>query len=156
MSLIFLLFPLLELYTLIALGSAYGALTAIAWVVLGIFLGMSMIRRQGLSMIRQLQQDAETGLISARMLGDDLAVVTSGLLLIVPGLVTDIMAALVLIGPLRRRLAGIGSTERVTVSDTYRAQDSSPGRAQPDPGARDASIRDHNVTLEGDYRRLDD
>ena len=51
----FLLFPLLELWTLIELGSAYGALAAIGWVVLTIFLGISLIRRQGLSMIRQLQ-----------------------------------------------------------------------------------------------------
>jgi len=154
------LFPLLELYTLIVFGDEYGALTAIAWVVLGVFLGMAMIRRQGLSMIRQMQRDAQSGLISARMLGDDLAVVTSGLLLMVPGLITDVMALLVLIGPLRRRLVGSRGTERVTVHT--RASYRSPGDEagdRPGDGRGDKRRDGHdrgNVTLEGDYRRLDD
>ena len=150
MRLIILLFPLLELYTLIVLGDAYGALTAIAWVVAGVFLGMSMIRRQGLSMIQQLQRDAASGLVSTRMLGDDLAVVTSGLLFMVPGLVTDMMAALVLIGPLRRRIAGFGPTERVAVHGFERTHGGSGASGRSDEAA------DSQTTLEGDYQRVDD
>ena len=126
MQWIFLLFPLLELWTLIELGSAYGAMVAIGWVVLTIVLGLSLIRRQGLSMIRQIQREAEGGLVGARLLGDDIAVVTSGLLLMIPGLVTDVLAVLVLIGPLRRRLLGAAparfrSDARVTVTRRYTA-----------------------------------
>ncbi len=157
MQLLFMLFPFLELYTLIAFGAAYGALTAIVWVILSIMLGMSMIRRQGLSMIRKLQEDAERGLITSRLLGDDLAVVTSGLLLIVPGLVTDVMAALVLIGPLRRRLLS-GLTVRQTASSG--GSHTGPGQRTDRESFRDGAQRrpeePSNVTLEGDYTRLDD
>ena len=163
MQWIFLLFPLLELWTLIELGSAYGAMVAIGWVVLTIVLGLSLIRRQGLSMIRQIQREAEGGLVGARLLGDDIAVVTSGLLLMIPGLVTDVLAVLVLIGPLRRRLLGAAparfrSDARVTVTRRYTGDD---GRVYTEtrtvrrPAEGDADS-DGNVTVEGDYRRLDD
>lgn len=141
------LFLLVELWTLIELGSATSPLYAVAWVVLSIVIGMSLIRRRGLSMIRQMQRDAETGLVTPRLLSDDLAVVTSGLLLILPGLVTDCLAVVVLIGPLRRALARIlpvktRSSVHVHVTTGSRRRDGNSG--------------DEHVTLEGDYRRVDD
>lgn len=141
------LFLLVELWTLIELGSATSPLYAVAWVVLGIIIGMSLIRRRGLSMIRQMQRDAQTGLVTPRLLSDDLAVVTSGLLLILPGLVTDCLALVVLVGPLRRALARIlpvktRSSVHVHMTARTRRQDGAAG--------------DDNVTVEGDYRRLDD
>lgn len=151
----FLLFPFFELWTLIELGAATSPLLAIGWVVLGIVLGMSMIRRQGLNMIRQAQRDAaqrdaaqrdaQGGFITPRFLGDDLAVVTSGFLLMVPGLVTDVMALVVLVGPLRRGLLGVAPVE-VRRQAGFRA---GPG---PEPGARSAD----NVTIEGDFKRVED
>jgi UPF0716 protein FxsA len=143
----FLLLPFFELWTLIELGAATSPLLAVAWVILGVFLGMAMIRRQGLSMLRQVQQDSESGLITPRFLGDDLAVVTSGLLLVIPGLVTDIMAVLVLIGPLRRGLLRVAPVRTTMHVDMTAGRRSPPG---DDPPAQD------NVTIEGDFRRLDD
>ena len=155
----FLLFPLLELWTLIELGSAYGALAAIGWVVLTIFLGISLIRRQGLSMIRQLQADAQGGWITPRLLGDDLAVVTSGLLLIVPGLITDIAAVLVLIGPLRRRLLGVAplayrQSPDVTMTREYRAEDGSVYTETRSFSSEEGGSA--HITVEGDFKRVDD
>ncbi len=145
----FLLFPFLELWTLIELGAATSPLLAIGWVVLGIVLGMSMIRRQGLNMIRQAQRDAEGGFITPRFLGDDLAVVTSGFLLMVPGLVTDLLALIVLVGPLRRALLGIAPVE-VRRQASFRAE----FRSRADSGQ--AARADDNVTIEGDFQRVED
>ncbi len=171
MPLIFLLFPFLELWTLIELGAAQGAFVALGWVALTIFVGLGMIRRQGLSMIRQIQREAEGGLISTRFLGDDLAVVTSGMLLMIPGLITDCMAIIVLIGPLRRRLMGAAPAhfppvDRVTVTRRYtsdggktytetRTFTDSSTDSGTDSGTRSRND-DANVTVEGDFRRLDD
>jgi UPF0716 protein FxsA len=143
-----LLFPFVELWTLIELGAATGPLLAVAWVILGVFLGMAMIRRQGLSMLRQMQQDSESGLITPRFLGDDLAVVTSGLLLMFPGLVTDVMALVVLIGPLRRGLLKIAPART-----TMHVHMSARGQRRPDSPGQSA---DENITIEGDFDRLDD
>jgi UPF0716 protein FxsA len=151
MQWVFLLFPFVELWTLIELGDAIGPFLAIVWVFLGIVIGLAMIRRQGLSMIRQIQRDSETGLITPRFLNDDLAVVTSGLLLMIPGLVTDCLALLVLVGPLRRlltRFLPVQTRSSVHVRMYTRHPSGSRGR--------DADPEQDNVTVEGDYRRLDD
>ena len=143
MNWIFLLFPWLELWTLIQLGVETSALTALAWVFGTLVLGVAMIRRRGLRMIQQIQRDSESGLITQRFLGDDLAVVTSGLLLMVPGLITDCLALLVLIGPLRRGLLRMGPAR-------YRTEAHFTVKTRPGSKTQD------NVTIEGDYRRVDD
>lgn len=141
----FLFLPFFELWTLIELGAATSPLLAVTWVFLGIVIGVSMIRRQGLAMIRQIQQDSETGLITPRFLGDDLAVVTSGLLLMFPGLFTDCLALVVLIGPLRRLLLRTGPVRtRTRVHVHMDARRPPPGTSQD------------KVTIEGDYDRVDE
>ncbi len=145
----FLLFPFFELWTLIELGAATSPLLAIGWVVLGIVLGMSMIRRQGLNMIRQAQRDAEGGFITPRFLGDDLAVVTSGFLLMVPGLVTDLLALVVLVGPLRRGLLGIAPAQ-------YRSQASFHAEYRSDGAGSESTTSTDRVTIEGDFKRVED
>ena len=113
-----------------------------------------MIRRQGLNMIRQAQRDAahqnaEGGFITPRFLGDDLAVVTAGFLLMVPGLVTDTLALVVLVGPLRRGLLGIAPA-RYRSQATFRTE----YRAQGAP--REPDSPSDRVTIEGDFQRVED
>ena len=74
-----------------------------------------------------------------QLLVDDIAVGLAGLLLAIPGLVTDSLALLVLVGPLLRRLFGSASS----------AQRRSPPDPRQGPGTGDAPI-------EGEFRRLDD
>ncbi|MEP5766290.1 MAG: FxsA family protein [Halieaceae bacterium] len=142
---IILLLPWLELWTLIELGASTSALTALAWVFATLLLGLSMIRRQGLQVLQQMQRDADTGFFSPQLLSDDLAMICSGMLLMVPGLITDSLALLVLIGPLRRKLLGLGKWQVQSGTASYRQR--SP--ESPQSG-------DEPTTLEGDFRRLDD
>ncbi len=146
---IFLLLPWLELWTLIELGAATSALTALAWVAVSLVLGVGLIRRQGEGMLRRIQeQQATGGFFSPQWMMDDLALVGSGLLLMVPGLITDTLAVVFAIAPLRRLLVrslGIRSVDtghysgQFTVEGEYeveaadtRAQDSSqPGNSRP-------------------------
>lgn len=131
------LLPWLELITLIQLGIATSALSAVAYVMLTFVLGLALIRRQGESIFAQVQQG---GPVATRLLVDDMAMGLAGLLLLIPGLITDLCALLVLIGPLRRRIVR-----------SFGGQD-----AKPQESARpfDAQER-HGETLEGEYRRVD-
>ena len=110
---IILLLPWLELWTLIELGAATSGLTALAWVLLGMIFGTALIRRQGEGMMRRLQElQSGAGIVSARWMMDDLALAGTGLLLVIPGLITDFLAIVLAIGPLRRglrRLLGIST-----------------------------------------------
>ena len=107
---LFLLLPWIELWTLIELGSATSALTALAQVFLTLMFGLGLVRRQGLQMLGEMQRQG--GMFGPQMLMDDLSVVSCGLLLMVPGLVTDTLGVVLLIGPLRRRLMRLGGRDR--------------------------------------------
>jgi UPF0716 protein FxsA len=147
---LFFLLPFLELWTLIELGGEIGGFTTVLYVFATIVLGMTLIRRQGLVLLQQMQRDAERGFFGPQLLMDDLALVTSGLLLMIPGLITDVSALLVMIGPLRRRLVGLGaSAGHWEVHSTHYRDDSTPRDGGPGQDA-------HRTTIEGDFRRLDD
>ena len=100
-----LLLPWLELLTLIELGVRTSALTALAYVFATALLGMAMLQRQGLGIVERLRQAQYGRTIGADILLDDMAMGFAGILLMIPGILTDLIAILVLIGPLRRRLA---------------------------------------------------
>jgi UPF0716 protein FxsA len=137
MRLLILLLPWLELATLIQLGVETSALTALAYVFLTLMLGLMLLRRQGEGMLQHLRE-VETGrVIGPRLLVDDMAFGLAGLLLIIPGMITDCAAIMVLIGPVRRRLARWW------------------GGPQPEPYAPERDATSH-TTIEGSYRRLDD
>ena len=129
--------PWLELFTLIQLGVETSALTALAWVFGTLFLGILVLQRQGQGMFERLREAQEGRVLGPQLLLDDMAMGLSGLLLIIPGLITDAAALVVMIGPLRRRLA------RWMLGP------------QPEPYRPERDDSDH-VTLEGNYRRVDD
>lgn len=136
----FLLLPWIELFTLIQLGSRIGAFPALIYVFLTFVLGLGIIRLQGMEIIGKLRTAENGQLLAGQLLADELAVGFAGLLLLIPGLVTDTLALIVLFGPLRRRLfaalgGGTGSAGPATGDTRY----SRPG----DP-------------IEGEFRRLDD
>jgi UPF0716 protein FxsA len=137
MRFLLMLLPWLELFTLIELGIETSALTALAYVLFTIVLGVAVLQRQGRGMFERLRQSQEGRVIGPQLLLDDMAMGLAGLLLIVPGMITDFFALIVVIGPLRRRLAKwlMGP--------------------QPEPYVPDQDRQPH-VTLEGQFRRLDD
>ena len=137
MRLFFLLLPWLELFTLIQLGIETSAMTALGWVLLTIMVGVFLLRRQGLEMFERLRQSQEGRIVGPELLLDDMAMGFAALLLLVPGLITDFAALIVLIGPLRRRIAR-----------WWRGP-------QPEPYRPDLDQGEH-TTIEGSYRRVDD
>ena len=131
------LLPWLELFTLIQLGIETSALTVIGYVLFTLFLGMAILQRQGQGMFERLRQSQEGRIIGPGLLLDDMALGLAALLLMFPGLITDAVALIVVIGPLRRKLAHwlMGP--------------------QPEPYAPERDQEDH-VTIEGTYRKVED
>jgi UPF0716 protein FxsA len=137
MRLFILLLPWLELFTLIELGIHTSALTALGYVLLTLVLGMAILQRQGRGMFERLRQSQQGRLVGPELLLDDMAMGLAGVLLMVPGLITDLAALIVMIGPLRRRL------HRALVGP------------QPEPYAPERDPQGH-ITIDGQYRRVDD
>lgn len=138
MRLLIFAYPWLELLSLIQLGIETSALTAVAWVMAMMLLGGALLRRVGTAGIQRLRQAQQTGILQQHLLVDDMAMAFAGILLIVPGLLSDFFALVVLIGPLRRVLARLLGLQNAL-----------------SPEQRAGNSRD-NVTLEGSYEVVDD
>ena len=95
------LYPWLELWSLLALGSRTSAGMAMLWVLGAGVLGVIMIRVAGAQTLGQLRTAQQSGSLQAQLLQDNVALAIVGLLLLIPGMVSDLLALLVLIKPLR-------------------------------------------------------
>lgn len=107
MPLLFLLFPALEIYLYVLLGGAIGAWATLAVVLGAIVTGLAILRLQGFSMLLGARRALMEGKEPAGPIIEGVAVLIAGLLLIVPGMITDVLGLLLLIPPLRRALIGL-------------------------------------------------
>jgi len=98
---IFVLTPVIELFLLIELGKMIGTWNTIAIVVLTGIVGAMLAKSQGLSVLRDMQMDMMNGIMPADSLFDGALVLVGGVLLITPGIITDLLGFLLLI-PLTR------------------------------------------------------
>jgi UPF0716 protein FxsA len=74
---------------------------AMLWVLGAGVLGVIMIRVAGAQTLGQLRTAQQSGSLQAQLLQDHVALAIVGLLLLIPGMVSDLLAVLVLIRPLR-------------------------------------------------------
>jgi UPF0716 protein FxsA len=105
--LFFLLFagvPLLELYLLIQVGSEIGALPTIALSILTAVIGTVLVRVQGFSVLLRVRELLDRGELPALEVLDGALLLIAGLLLLLPGFITDALGFLLLLPPLRRFL----------------------------------------------------
>lgn len=101
MFLLFTLLPALELYLLLQIGSVVGPASTVAVILLTGAVGAWMAKREGLSVLRKLQEEVQTGLPPGSRLTEAALVVAGGLLLVTPGVLTD-LAGFAMIVPLTR------------------------------------------------------
>jgi UPF0716 protein FxsA len=131
----FLLLPLVEIALFIVVGRAIGLFPTLALVILAAIGGALLLRQQGLGVVERLRSNVSAGTLPARSVFDTLVFGFAGLLLIVPGFLSDI-AALVLLLPSVRNWLFTSLSARVTVvrgtSASYRSYDYP---VDPDAGA---------------------
>ena len=93
----FTIIPIIEIYLLIEIGSMFGALTAVALVILTGFLGAFLARMQGLQTLYRIQESLREGRMPSGELLDALLIGIAGLVLLTPGFLTDSAGFLLLI-----------------------------------------------------------
>jgi UPF0716 protein FxsA len=108
-----LLLPVMELAAFIAVAIAIGFGWALGLLVLGSLTGWMLLRHAGFGHIARVRQAMGQGDFTAlRADGTGGLVLLSGVLLLVPGFITDAVALVLLIAPLRRVLAEALGLER--------------------------------------------
>ena len=102
LALLFVLTPLVELAILVYLGTLIGALYTILIVVATGILGAFMARNQGLATLSRIRGSIERGIIPSNEIFDGALILVGGLLLLTPGIITDIIGFALLVPQIRR------------------------------------------------------
>ncbi len=103
--LLFTLLPFVELTLLLTMGSQLGVVPTLLLVLFTGVAGGFMAKREGLSVLRQLSESVQQGIPPANKIAEGGLVVAGGLLLLTPGVLTDIAGFAFIIGPTRRAIA---------------------------------------------------
>lgn len=98
--------PVMEFSAFAQVAQWVGTPLAIAGLFLSAMLGVAVLRSQSLTTARQVQIQMNRGQLPVRELFDAAAVSLGGLLLILPGYVTDLIGLLLLLPPVRKLLYG--------------------------------------------------
>ena len=93
--LLFTLIPLAELYILIEIGSRFGALTTIVIIIGTGILGAYLAKQQGFQVWLKIQGEIGQGKFPANELLDGLLLLIAGVVLLTPGLLTDLMGFII-------------------------------------------------------------
>jgi UPF0716 protein FxsA len=91
-------FPLLEAAVLVRLTQAFGW-WMLAWVVLAACAGMALIKEARFALVARLAAGVAQGRFSISALTDSARIVLAGLLLIFPGVLSDVIALMLLLLP---------------------------------------------------------
>jgi len=102
LMILFLLVPVAEIAVFVQVGSRIGAGMTVLLVVVSAVVGVWLVRRQGLATATRVQAMVARGESPALGMLEGLALLAAGVLLVVPGFLTDITAFVLLIPPLRR------------------------------------------------------
>ena len=100
--LLFIAVPILELWLLFQLNDVFGFLTTLAIVFGTGILGAWLAKWQGLQAIIRLQNEMRQGMLPAQAIGDGALILVAGILLITPGVISDMLGLALLIPPIRK------------------------------------------------------
>ena len=159
MPLLFIIIPLIELYFILVVGGAIGALWTVILVVLTAVIGVNLLRIQGMSTLAKAQRNMAQGQIPAMEMMEGIALAVAGVLLITPGFITDSIGFLCLIPASRRAIirylmakatlrTGFNAGSGGFQSDQYQQK----SQSDSDSDTKPPKV---GQTLEGEYRRED-
>ena len=101
--LLFTLVPIIELALLIKIGQHIGVFYTLTLVIITGVLGAVLAREQGFRTLKKIESEINLGVMPGNEILNGVMILCGGILLLTPGLITDIIGFLILI-PLTREL----------------------------------------------------
>jgi UPF0716 protein FxsA len=144
---LFLAAPLIELWFMIHVGGALGALPTIALLITAGAVGMSLLRQQSFNTLLRVDQRLQMGEMPAVEILEGFGLTLAGVLLIIPGFITDLLAIPLLIPPLRRSLV-----QRFLRTGYYHQRYTGTGQGSP----FDTSFSTNGDIIDGECRHEDE
>ncbi|MBX3596575.1 MAG: membrane protein FxsA [Rhizobiaceae bacterium] len=100
-GILLLLWPLVEIAGFVVVGSQIGVLSTILLVVAMTLLGGALLRYQGFGVLSRIQAEVNSGRDPGREVAHGLMILVAGLLLVIPGFVSDVIGLALFIPPVR-------------------------------------------------------
>jgi UPF0716 protein FxsA len=104
LALVFIVVPLVELYVIVQVSHVFGVLDTLGLLLLFSLVGAWLARHEGFIVVQRVRERLDRGEIPGRELLDGLLILIGGVLLVVPGFVTDAVGLLFLFPPTRTLL----------------------------------------------------
>jgi len=101
---LFICVPLIELYLLFQIGARIGPAPTIGLVVITGFIGASLARQQGFMVLRRIRNELNAGQMPTGELIDGVLVLIGGIVLLTPGMLTDLCGFALMIPQVRASL----------------------------------------------------
>ncbi|GAB2677625.1 hypothetical protein GCM10027271_43140 [Saccharopolyspora gloriosae] len=149
-----------EISVLVLVGSAIGVLPTIGLLIAGAALGSWMLRREGRRAFEAFNEAARLRRPPEREVADGVLIVAGGLLVVLPGFVSDVLGLLCLLPPtrafLRRRLQRAAERRAEQMQERMRAGAGAgwvggmPGARFPGAGRPGAGYRDDGDVIDGE------
>ncbi len=137
---LFLLIPLFEVVVFVQVGGQIGALWTILLTLATAVTGATLVRTQGIRTFMAAKTQLAQGETPAMAVVEGILLLLAGVMLMIPGFISDAMGALILVPFIRQALAG-SVLEKVFIA---RANQANP-----------AKNRQAGETIEGQFHRED-
>ena len=99
---LFIAVPVVELVLLIEIGQRVGTIATVGLIIGTGIVGASLARQQGISTLARLRNDLEAGQLPAEPIVDGVLILLAAVVLITPGVLTDLVGFLCLVPACRR------------------------------------------------------
>jgi UPF0716 protein FxsA len=90
-----------EITVIIQVGQLIGFLNTVGLLLLVSLVGAWLVKRQGLGVVARIREQRSAGRLPATEVFDGTLILVAGVLLVIPGFVTDALGLLLLIPPIR-------------------------------------------------------
>jgi UPF0716 protein FxsA len=101
LPLLVLALPLAEIAVFVMVGSEIGVFATIGLILLSAMLGIVLLRVQGIGTLARIQKRMEVGEDPCRDLVHGVMIMFAGILLLIPGFITDTLGLLLFLPPVR-------------------------------------------------------
>ncbi len=151
--LLFLIWPLAEIWLMVRIGSQVGALNTVFLVVITAALGLALVQLEWQRLARLMHYRVNQGQSPISLFAETLGVGFAGVLLLIPGFLSDAFGLLLLLPPTRKFL--LSHLKKNTQSTTYEQQSYHYYQQRPRRSGQEDTNR-RGELLEGEFERKED
>ena len=117
-GLVVVLLALAELWVIVQVAHAVGVVDTLALLIVVPLLGAAICKRQGVAVVQRIRFQLDARRTPGADLLDGLWILVAGILLLIPGFITDALGLVLLLPPVRavvNRVVGMAVVRRITM-----------------------------------------